>query len=329
MVNSGKKKEDILISVIVAVYNVRDCLQSCIESLLCQSHNNIEIIVIDDGSTDGGDHVIDKYANLDKRIVAIHTVNQGISAARNVGLDAASGDFLMFVDGDDYVKKDFCKTALDVLIDHQVEVVSFGYESFWNNEDKHAINVTQWARLMNKEDAIRELIDRKDIIYNMVWNKIFSRHLFDGIRFPFGRTFEDMAVMHLAFDKVSTGIYVSDKVLYYYRQARQEGIMSNRTSPKVLYDRLKNEFDRLKFIKEKYPNLEQNQINVLARLCLQCYIYLPEREYDFNQIGDFMTTYKDRILAGFSGLMKIRIQSYYMMPKVFRLSNVVLKRLYY
>lgn len=162
------KTEDILITIIVPVYNVIDYLPQCLDSLLCQTHSNIEIIIIDDGSSDGCGKMIDEYARLDQRIKVIHTQNSGLSAARNRGLDASSGDYLMFVDSDDYVERDFCKEALNLAISHQVEVVSFGYNSFWSNNNNRIDQSTSEPRLLNKEDAIRELIERKDVFYNMV-----------------------------------------------------------------------------------------------------------------------------------------------------------------
>lgn len=320
--------QEILISVIVPVYNVKDYLPACIESLLSQTHSNIEIIIVDDGSTDGGSIIVDEYANLDKRIKAIHTVNSGVSAARNIGLDLATGDYLMFVDSDDYVENDFCGQALSIAIEHQVEVVSFGYNSFWTNSDNRIRQSTREPKLLNKHDAIKELIDRKEILFNMPCNKIFVRHLFDGMRFIEGRTFEDMAIMHLVFDRVKTGIYVSDKILYNYRQARTGSTMTNFSSPKMLRDRFLNERDRLQFIKEHYPDLEQNQIRVLAKICVLCYIYLPKKRsvLNGNEIESFMKANKSKIIASYSGSKKFLLFSYYTMPFLFKMMILFIRK---
>ena len=324
----GKKSEDSQISIIVPVYNVIDYLPQCLDSLLCQTHSNIEIIIIDDGSSDGCSELIDEYARHDQRIKSFHTKNSGLSAARNRGLDASSGDYLMFVDSDDYVERDFCKEALSLVVGNQVEVAAFGYNGFWADDNNYVCHSTKQPRLLNKEDAIRELIERKDVFYNMVWNKIFSHHLFNGIRFPEGRTFEDMAVMHIVLDRVLTGIYISDKVLYNYRQDRKNSIMSRATTPTILDDRLTNELARLQFIKDYYPDLNQSQINVLVKVCEQCFIYMPDSQFDYR-IAHFMKTNKYEVLAATTGLRKIRFQSYYAMHIVFRLINIMLRRFIY
>ena len=323
--------EGVLISVIVPVYNVKDYLPTCIESLLAQTHKNIEVIIVDDGSTDDSGLIIDEYARSDKRIKAIHTMNGGFSAARNIALDVAIGDYFMFVDSDDYVENDFCEQALSIAIEHQVEVVSFGYIEFWTESEKRLRQSTREPRLLNKHDAIKELIDRQEILFNMPCNKIFARHLFDGMRFIEGRTFEDMAIMHLVFDRVKTGIYISDVVLYNYRQARAGSTMANSTTPKMLNDRFLNEYDRLQFIRENYPDLESNQIHFLTEVCLWCYIYLPKKRsvLNNNEIENFMKANKTKILAAFSGLRRFRLQSYYALPILFRLINFLLRRYVY
>lgn len=318
--------EDILITIIVPVYNVIDYLPQCLDSLLCQTHSNIEIIIIDDGSSDGCGKMIDEYARLDQRIKVIHTQNSGLSAARNRGLDASSGDYLMFVDSDDYVERDFCKDALNLAISHQVEVVSFGYNSFWSNNDNRIDQSTSEPRLLNKEDAIRELIERKDVFYNMVWNKFFSHYLFNGIRFPEGRTFEDVAVMHLVFDRITSGVYVSEKILYNYRQARTESIMSNSTTSLHLHDRLTNEFERYSFIKDKYPALEQSQLIWLIHIFLLCFIFLPKDSSDLRDVKLFLNGNKKKVISATSGLRKVRFLLYYHIPPLFKLVNLYIKR---
>lgn len=322
------KTEEILITIIVPVYNVIDYLPQCLDSLLCQTHSNIEIIIIDDGSSDGCGEMVDEYAKLDQRIKSFHTKNSGLSAARNRGLDASSGDYLMFVDSDDYVERDFCKEALSLVVGNQVEVAAFGYNGFWADDNNYVCHSTKQPRLLNKEDAIRELIERKDVFYNMVWNKIFSHHLFNGIRFPEGRTFEDVAVMHLVFDRISTGVYVSEKILYNYRQARKDSIMARAITPAMLNDRLSNELDRLEFIIERYPDLKQIQVKQLFKVCQLCFIYVSGAESD-HRIKHFMKAYKHEILATTAGLKRFRFQLYYVLPIAFKLINVLLRRYVY
>lgn len=320
--------ESILISIIVPVYNVKDYVSKCIESLLCQTHSNIEIIIVDDGSNDGSGEVVDNYASRDNRIVAIHQDNKGLSGARNSGLEIMHGDYVMFVDGDDYVEKDFCEAALDLITSHHVEIATFGYRMVWDGDSRTQDMFTANPRYASKQETIKVMIERVEAVYNMACNKIFASHLFDGITFPVGRTFEDMAVMHLLIDKASTNVYFSDKILYNYMQARQDSIMNNKMSPKHLHDRLIGELERLDFIKEKYPALKKTQASCLVHLCLQCFMYLPEDNPCLKDAKRFFDCNITLVVGATTGPRRVRVLFYYLMPPLFRKVNKYLKKRY-
>lgn len=192
----GVTSRQIMVSIIVPVYNVANYLPKCVDSLLVQTYNDIEILLIDDGSTDGSGEIADQYAKQDNRIRTFHQPNGGISAARNKGLEVMRGDYVMFVDGDDYVSKHFCKAALDLAIKNQVDIVSFGYYTFQEQGGELELRATHEPRFLDKEQAIQELILRSDVMYNYAWNKFFKSQLFKDLRFPEGMTFEDSAIMH-------------------------------------------------------------------------------------------------------------------------------------
>lgn len=325
MVEGEKGIENFLVSIIVPVFNIKDYISICIESLLHQTHSKIEIIIVDDGSTDGSSEIIDKYAEQDNRIISIHQNNKGPGAARNSGLEVMSGDYVMFVDGDDFVEIDFCEKALELVICEKVEIASFGYNLVWDDHRKVAFAIVN-PRLVNKEDGIKKLIDRDDAVMNFVCNKIFDRHLFDGIRFPEKTTFEDMAIIHLLFDRVSSNIFISDLILYNYRQSRTGSTMSNVTAPKHLHNRLINEFERLKFIREKYPALVKNQQRWLVNICLLCFMFLPPNSPDIKEVKTFFNSNMISIISATSGLRKIRVLCYFLFPPLFKLINNYIKQ---
>lgn len=317
-----------LISIIVPIFNIEDYLSKCIESLLAQSYRNLEILLIDDGSTDNSGKIADKYAELDDRIRTFHQSNGGLSSARNRGLDVMTGDYVMFVDGDDFVERDYCKTALDLAIEHQVDIVAFGFNRYWSEKEKFVPRKTRKPRLMAKNDAIKELILRRDAMYNYVWNKIFASNLFDGIRFPIGRRFEDVAIMHHVFHKAKTGVYLSDDVLYNYRQERSGSITLSGRSSASIHDRYQNEVERMSFIRENYQDLERQQFNALVGVCLLGLVFLPSGDKDKKEIKRFLADNRKRCLQQTIGKRKHRLEVYYYMRPLFPLVNYRMKRFY-
>lgn len=239
------------ISIIVPVYNCELYINKCIDSLISQTYKNIEIILIDDGSTDSGGNICDNIAKLDNRIKVIHKQNGGLSSARNVGMQIATGNYLMFVDSDDWVEKVFCERALYEIKKNNVSLVSFGLRYVYKDHCQECF--INKPRLMNSSEAIFFTINDKEPVYNYVCNKIFSKSLFDDIKFPESYRFEDIAVMYRLFDKAKT-IFVSDDILYNYLQ-RDNNITSTYNEVKSVGDRFKLWIERLKFLNIYYPEV--------------------------------------------------------------------------
>lgn len=318
-----------MVSVIVPIYNVANYLPECIESLLAQTYNDIEILLVDDGSTDGSGEIADRYAERDDRIHVYHQPNGGISAARNRGLDEMHGDYVMFVDGDDYVSKDFCKAAWDLITEHHVDIASFGYYVCSERGDEVEIKVTTTPGILNKEEAIKELIRRRDVMSNYAWNKIFKREVFNSLRFPEGLTFEDVAIMHRVYDRSSSGIYLSDRALYFYRKDRPGNIMSSIRSPRAIHDRMIGEIERLEFVKTHYPKIEIDQYGPLVEVCFQGLTLLPFNHEDRKVIKAFLDSNKEKCLSATYGERRRRLNAYYYMKPLFYLASLYVKKHYY
>lgn len=216
------------ISVIVPVYNVEPYLRRCLDSIINQSMIEIEILVIDDGSTDQSGVICDEYAKLDNRVKVIHQDNNGLSHARNVGLDRAQGKYIMFVDSDDYVYKDFCKIPYEVAMANNVDIVIFHHKMICKEKETQKNNGCISCGLKTKQEAF-------DIIQNIsdhvVWNKLFHKQLFKTIRFP-NLFFEDIATVYKLIEE-SKSIYYCDSVLYCYSQ-RRNSISSCMNSKKKI-----------------------------------------------------------------------------------------------
>lgn len=259
-----------LISIIVPVYNVEKYLTRCVDSLVNQTYQNIEIILVDDGSTDRCGEICDEYAKKDSRIVVVHKPNGGLSDARNKGLDIAKGDYIMFVDSDDWIEKDTCTTIASLVEGLDVDIVSFGIQLV-DDKKIQEIQKTDFAKIISSKEAVFAMIykQKKQGLLNYVCNKVFRKELFNNIRFPVGMLFEDQDVTYKLMHKANT-IYVCDKVFYNYYQ-RNGSIMSGFYAPKALRDRIDIWIKRYDFMCKYYPEYANYQ---LAQVLGDIYIAL-------------------------------------------------------
>ena len=286
-----------MISIIIPVFNVEQYLPKCLDSVINQTCKNIEIILVDDGSKDSSGRICDKYAQQDSRIIVVHKENGGLSSARNAGLDIATGDYVMFVDSDDYVEPYFCEIPLKYAIENNVEIVSFGYYRVY--EDGRRIEFkTSNPRIISSSEGILQLIKKTDVIHNLPCNKFFKRTLFREIRFPLGKEYEDQATTYLLFHRAS-GIYVSDCILYNYLY-RETSISAVWNKPKSIIARFSIWLDRLTFIEKNYPELQSAQIDQLVNEAINGYIRLSgQNQYkdSIKMFSVFMDRYKMIILS--------------------------------
>ena len=218
-----------LISIIVPVYNVEKYLFDCINSLLHQSLNNIEILLIDDGSSDESGRICDGFLEIDKRIRVIHQTHSGCSSARNTGIDNSKAKFLMFVDSDDWVEPDFCRIPFEIAECFSADLVIFEYRNtcFW----KHRRNWKIPDGLKSRE-LIMQLVDCS--ISGDAWNKLYHKDLFSRIRYPEGYYFENAAVTHWIIQNAKK-IYYTNTVLYNYR--KRKGSITTHITRKAAKDR--------------------------------------------------------------------------------------------
>ena len=165
------------ISVIVPIYNTEKYLARCIESILCQTYTNLEIILVDDGSTDKSGDICDFYARKDNRVKVVHKENGGAAAARNFALNMVTGQYIGFVDSDDTVEKDFFELLYDLICQYDADISMVAYREIEMGE-KIAKLKDKSLIVMNQKQAVKELLfDRK--IQNYVWNKLYKRKIFE------------------------------------------------------------------------------------------------------------------------------------------------------
>lgn len=170
-----------LLSVIIPVYRVEHTLQRCVESVLSQGVDNMEVILVDDGSPDNCPVLCDGWAEKDARVKVIHKDNGGLSDARNAGIEMATGDYLSFVDSDDYVEDDTYPALLQIMAEHpDYDLLEYPIVNRLSLEDRTYQQTQEYW------------LDTKAYLHTYAWNKIYRRHLFDDIRFPVGKIFEDV-----------------------------------------------------------------------------------------------------------------------------------------
>jgi len=203
--------ENPLISIIVPVYNVETYLPKCLDSIINQTYENLEIIIVNDGSTDNSPQICEKYAKQDSRIKLLHKKNGGLSSARNAGLDIANGEYLGFVDSDDYIEKNMYLEMLTYLKEYSANLVICSY--FSDREIKYPC---EKFMLANVDFVFRLYL--KDQVQAFAWNKLYSKDIFKDIRYTNGILFEDMDVFLPILKKAEKIILLNYKLYHYIKR---------------------------------------------------------------------------------------------------------------
>ena len=265
------------ISVIIPVYNVEKYLKRCLDSVVNQTYKNLEIILIDDGSTDKSGNICDEYAAKDKRIIVIHKENGGLSDARNKGLDICTGDYISFIDSDDWIENGFYEYVVNNVKDN--DLLIFDYY-ITNGKNSKWIKYKNTEVELSKEKCLIELAKAK--LQSYTCNKIYKLDLFDNIRFPKGRNYEDQAIIHLIIDKCNKIRYY-DKAFYYYYQ-NPNGI-TYTVNYKNYRDFLYVNILRGRFLKKKYPEIYEYHLNyIYSAIAKLCWLYFNKKEYKIRYI---------------------------------------------
>lgn len=208
-----------LLSIVTPVYNVELFLDRSVQSILSQSYRDIELILIDDGSTDGSSSLCDELAKKDSRVKVIHKENGGVSTARNVGLEIASGEYLTFVDPDDFLAPDTYLANMEYLISQKdVDILQYPYCNYISDDEILNYHRPAEHLLVGAEQIFSNWWSGSPLEY-VIWNKIYKRSLWDGVRFKVGHISEDTCLVP-QFVSRAHSIYISEKGLYYYQRDR-------------------------------------------------------------------------------------------------------------
>ncbi|MBQ4105730.1 MAG: glycosyltransferase family 2 protein [Clostridia bacterium] len=278
-----------LISVIIAIYNPGKYLRACLDSIVGQTYKNLEIILVDDGSTDNSLEICREYAEKDSRVIVHHKENSGVSATRNQGIRLAHGDYFSFIDSDDWIEKDTYEYLMNLMTEHNVDVVTHEhYATYPNKEVAHKIPDTEYG-LYNRKEAMGILVH----YFPFACNKLFSKKIIEGLWFneEICRG-EDGLFTRLAFDKADRA-WFDPRPLYHYMQSEESAVRGVFRPSQLTAVKLIDLYEP--FFSKKYPELYDYAMSNLLHLMTTLYYdmrvdkvkYLQEQKMvvkEFNKL---------------------------------------------
>ena len=270
-----------LISIIVPVYKVEEYLGDCIQSIVNQTYQNLQIILVDDGSPDCCGKICDEWMVKDKRIEVIHKKNGGLSDARNAGLNVATGAYIAFVDSDDWIEPQMYEVLLEVMKKEEADIVACGIIDTY--PEKKVIHSFPYATGASEKFLKMIYQDTKFPVAS--WNKLYRKELWENFRFPKGKICEDAFTTYLLLDKASKVVQIPD-ALYHYR-IRESSIMTSefRTSR---MDEEEAWRDNFVYMKKWHPEIEKiaydfylQKVNVLFHAIPSEQYSVFKKEYEY------------------------------------------------
>lgn len=275
------------ISIIIPVYNVEIYIRKCLESVVKQTYQNLQIIVVDDGSTDTSGEICNQYAGNDKRIKVIHQENAGLSEARNAGMRQATGDYIMFLDSDDWVAEDICTYLAKPLQRHQAEIAICGW--YRVTKEKSKAEHAREDMNLSRQQAL-EALCRDQKIKNFAWGKMYRREILDGITFPSGKKFEDIATTYQAVERAEH-VMLLQKPKYYYMQ---------RSNSISRCGNILNSIDRCTGHQQRYEDLVQRHPELEEELLVQYFYALRLLMLDITKSKEHESKYQPEMTETFT-----------------------------
>jgi len=300
-----------LISLVVPVYNVEMYLERCIESILNQDYKNLEIILVDDGSTDSSGKICDKYKKRDNRIRVIHKSNGGLSSARNCGIKNAHGVYISFIDSDDWITNDYVSCLYNLSVEYSSDISICKIQNFFEDEQiiankKEYTNTSYFKIAMNKHDSIKNLLNEKHFS-NSACAKLFKSELFNDVYFPEGKLYEDIPTIYKVFMKCNKIAYI-DSICYYYLYRLTSISRSKFDSRKM---------DAIYFIEKMisevlilYPDLESISNVRLFNVYYALYIICDKKNEYYDIIYQRIKNVRKKVLFSHVSSFKDKMKSF-------------------
>lgn len=288
-----------LISVIVPVYKVEAYLDRCVQSIVDQSYRNLEIILVDDGSTDACPSMCDSWAEKDPRISVIHKANGGLSDARNAGMSAATGEYISFIDSDDWIAPEMLERLVAAMERDDSDISACAVEMVWEDGTPSKLLTVQKECVLDRQSAQRELL-AENLLKQPVWYKLYRRDLIKDILFPVGKLHEDVFWSYRAVDK-SRRVSIIDYKGYFYFQ-RNGSIMGESYSLKRL-DAVEAWIERFAYYKDNRSELADDAGIKLLNGCIYQgqmalrYLRLEERKKAIAYLQSVFRTHMHEVKA--------------------------------
>ncbi len=250
-----------MVSVIVPVYNVEPYLERCIRSLVNQTYQELQIILVDDGSQDASPEICEKWKKKDQRIEVIHKENGGLSDARNVGLTCVKGDYIAFVDSDDWVEPTIYETLYGLLQKYKAQIAECGVCLAYDGKEIEGKKESQ-VQVFDREEALTELIRIREL-KTVVWNKLYRKEVIGEERFRRGKLHEDEFFTYRVVDHANCVIKTNEELYNYYQ--RTTSIMGNYSLRHL--DALEALCERMEYMQKHHPQLKAAVSEALFNLC--------------------------------------------------------------
>lgn len=281
-----------IISVIVPVYNVEKYIKRCIESIINQSYKELEIILVDDGSTDASGRICDEFLNLDQRIKVIHKKNGGLSDARNCGIEAATGGYIAFIDSDDYIEPTMFETLIRNLVEFDADISACGYDMIYTGSVK---NISEGSSIIrySTADAFKVLLHKNNMGI-IAWNKLYKKKLLQVIRFPINKHFEDINTTYKIISKANFIVY-DPKPLYHYIQ-RNSSINGQNFKNSIFNEKIYDMEQAADELLEYVINRQKLAIKEVSIGCCDYYMRIINHEIEFNIKNDTLREKAKRIV---------------------------------
>lgn len=243
-----------LISIIIPVYNVEEYLDKCLESVINQTYNNIEIILVDDGSTDNSGKICDKYEEKDSRVKVIHKENGGQSEARNIALDEVRGKYVAFVDSDDYIKKDYIEYLYNLILKYECKMSICAYYIETEKGNKYDLGKTYSEKLMNTQETLSRMLCDEGFTVSPC-AKMYDISLFKDIRYPVGKIYEDNETTYKLIKKCENVAYGNESKYSYIK--RKNSTMNSKFNERKL-DLIEITDKMAQELIKEYPNMKDS-----------------------------------------------------------------------
>ncbi len=292
----------IKISIIVPVYNVEKYLENCIDSILNQTFKDFELILVNDGSIDNSLEICKHYKNIDDRIYIINKKNGGLSSARNAGLDIAKGEYIGFVDSDDYIHPQMYEILYDQIIKNKADISMCEFKKvseFNKNELANKVVLNKEAEILNNKEAVYKLGENDSVTYVVAWNKLYKKSLFNNVKFKEGIIHEDEYIIHRLLYQAKKIVYIKEKLHFYLQR---EGSIMNKKLNINSADYLLACSDRVRFFYEK--DLIQLKDKWQKIYLWKFFNDYPELYKEYNRNKKLKILRKD-----FSNLLKILLKN--------------------